>query len=95
MRSFFENKFAYIAVLCTFTCAITWNILHGAGTVESGHMFIAPDAVLQAHGPTFPPDPWDGVRIAHGPTFPPDPWDGVRIAHGPTFPPDPWDGIAG
>jgi hypothetical protein len=43
-----------------------------------------------AHGPTFPPDPWDG-KVAHGPTFPPDPWDG-KVAHGPTFPPDPWDG---
>lgn len=30
-----------------------------------------------AHGPSFPPDPWDGKTIvAHGPTFPPDPWDG-------------------
>ncbi|MGA2130781.1 MAG: hypothetical protein ABSH50_00570 [Bryobacteraceae bacterium] len=43
-----------------------------------------------SHGPTFPPDPWDG-KVAHGPTFPPDPWDG-KVAHGPTFPPDPWDG---
>jgi hypothetical protein len=43
-----------------------------------------------SHGPTFPPDPWDG-KVAHGPTFPPDPWDG-KVSHGPTFPPDPWDG---
>jgi hypothetical protein len=43
-----------------------------------------------AHGPSFPPDPWDG-KIAHGPSFPPDPWDG-KVAHGPSFPPDPWDG---
>jgi len=43
-----------------------------------------------AHGPTFPPNPWDG-KVAHGPTFPPNPWDG-KVAHGPTFPPNPWDG---
>lgn len=30
------------------------------------------------HGPTFPPDPWDG-KVSHGPTFPPDPWDGKAI----------------
>jgi hypothetical protein len=42
------------------------------------------------HGPSFPPDPWDG-KVAHGPSFPPDPWDG-KVSHGPSFPPDPWDG---
>ena len=61
MRSFFENKFAFIAVLCIFTVAMTWNILHGAGAVESGHLFVAPDDIRVAHGPTFPPDPWDGI----------------------------------
>src|SRR5436309_9144742 len=93
MRKFFENKTAFVAIFCTFTFAITWNILHGSQPIESGRSFVASEAALIAHGPTFPPDPWDGVRIAHGPTFPPDPWDGVRIAHGPTFPPDPWDGV--
>lgn len=55
----------------------------------------AAPAVL-AHGPTFPPDPWDGVRLrvrkapvvvmtAHGPTFPPDPCDGFSDP----CPPDP------
>jgi hypothetical protein len=52
--------------------------------------FAAVSAPQVSHGPTFPPDPWDG-KVAHGPTFPPDPWDG-KVAHGPTFPPDPWDG---
>lgn len=33
------------------------------------------DGLKIAHGPTFPPDPWDG-KVSHGPTFPPDPWDG-------------------
>jgi hypothetical protein len=52
--------------------------------------FAAVAAPQIAHGPTFPPNPWDG-KIAHGPTFPPNPWDG-KVAHGPTFPPNPWDG---
>lgn len=51
---------------------------------------MAASAFAAGHGPTFPPDPWDG-KVAHGPTFPPDPWDG-KVSHGPTFPPDPWDG---
>jgi len=55
----------------------------------AGYGFAA-QSIPVSHGPTFPPDPWDG-KVAHGPTFPPDPWDG-KVAHGPTFPPDPWDG---
>ena len=43
-----------------------------------------------AHGPTFPPSPWES-KVAHGPTFPPSPWES-KVAHGPTFPPSPWDG---
>ena len=93
MRKFFDSKFAFIAVLSLFTSAFTWNILQGAGATNSGHMLLAPDAVLLAHGPSVPPDPWDSVRIAHGPTIPPDPWDSVHIAHGPTIPPDPWDSV--
>jgi len=53
---------------------------------------------LGDHGPTMPPDPWDGIAALrdHGPTMPPDPWDGIAALrdHGPTMPPDPWDGIA-
>jgi hypothetical protein len=89
----FNGKFAFIAVFSVSTFAFTWNVLHGAGTTVGGHTLTASHAVLLAHGPTVPPDPWDGVRVAHGPTVPPDPWDGVRIAHGPTVPPDPWDGV--
>ena len=80
MRKFFDGKLAFIAVLFLFTCAFTWNMVHGPSAISSGQIPMAPGAVLSAHGPTFPPDPWDGVRIAHGPTFPPDPWDGVRAA---------------
>ena len=95
MRKFFENKLAFVAVLCTFTFAITWNVIHGSQPIEWGRPFVMSEAVLTAHGPTFPPDPSDGVLTAHGPTFPPDPSDGVLTAHGPTFPPDPSDGIDG
>ena len=93
MRKVFASKFAFIAVLFLFTSAFTWNIVDGAGAIVGGHILMAPDAVLLAHGPSVPPDPWDGVRIAHGPSVPPDPWDGVRIAHGPSVPPDAWDGV--
>jgi len=51
---------------------------------------MAGSAFAANHGPTFPPDPWEG-KVAHGPTFPPSPWDG-KVSHGPTFPPDPWEG---
>jgi hypothetical protein len=48
------------------------------------------------HGPTMPPNPWDGLAAVrssdHGPTMPPNPWDGLAD-HGPTMPPNPWDGI--
>jgi hypothetical protein len=93
MRRLFASKFALIAIPILFTSAFTWNLVTSAGTIVVGHGMTAPDAVLLAHGPSMPPDPWDGVRIAHGPSMPPDPWDGVRIAHGPSMPPDPWDGV--
>jgi hypothetical protein len=93
MRKFSASKLAFLAVLFLFASAFTWNMVHGAGAIVGGQILMAPDAVLLAHSPTFPPDPWDGVRLAHSPTFPPDPWDGVRLAHSPTFPPDPWDGV--
>ena len=93
MRKFFNGKSAFFAVFALFTSAFTWNTLHGAGAINSGHILLAPGVVRLAHGPSVPPDPWDGVRIAHGPSVPPDPWDGVRIAHGPSVPPDPWDGV--
>jgi len=93
MRKILDDKLAFIMVIFLFTLAFTLNAMHGAGT-SVGHTPLAlPDVTLVAHGPTIPPDPWDGVSIAHGPTIPPDPWDGVRIAHGPTIPPDPWDGV--
>ena len=93
MRRFFDSKFAFIAVLSLFTSAFTWNMVHGTGATVGGHRLVLPDVMLVAHGPSIPPNPWDGVRIAHGPSIPPDPWDGVRIAHGPSIPPDPWDGV--
>ena len=79
MRKFFDSRFAFIAVLSLFTFAFAWNMVHHDGAIDAGHLLIAPDAVLFAHGPSIPPDPWDGVRLAHGPSIPPDPWDGVRV----------------
>jgi hypothetical protein len=33
------------------------------------------------HGPSLPPDPWDGnLAVKHGPSLPPDPWDGNLAA---------------
>src|ERR1035437_7844382 len=109
MRKFFASKLAFLAVLFLFASAFTWNMVHGAGAIVGGQILMAPDAVLLAHSPTFPPDPRDagrsahsrscppdpedGVPPAHIPALPPDPWDGVRLAHSPAFPPDAWAGV--
>jgi hypothetical protein len=94
MRRFFENenKIVLFAILFLFTAAFARN--SAQGTVDNGHSMIAADSVLLAHGPSVPPDPWEGVRLAHGPSVPPDPWEGVRLAHGPSVPPDPWEGVS-
>ena len=78
MRRFFENenKVAILAILFLSTATLAWNSVQG--TVVNGHSIIAADSVLLAHGPSVPPDPWDGVRLAHGPSVPPD-RDGVSV----------------
>ena len=63
MRRFFASKYAFLLVLALFASAFSWNLAHGAGTVFGGHILL-PDMLLTAHGPTLPPDPWDGVQIA-------------------------------
>ena len=78
MTTFSQNRSVRLVVCVAITL---WMAAHAFGAVSGSQI---------CHGPTFPPDPWDG-KVAHGPTFPPDPWDG-KVAHGPTFPPDPWDG---
>jgi hypothetical protein len=93
MRRFFENRFAFLVTCTLFTSAFAWNMSHGLDGIPSRHHSQVDATELIAHGPTMPPDPWDGVNVAHGPTMPPDPWDGVNVAHGPTMPPDPWDGV--
>jgi len=95
MRRFLENKIAFAAILSLFAIGFAWNTAQGITSHASRHLLVAPDGITTtAHGPTMPPDPWEGtVTIAHGPTMPPDPWEGtVTIAHGPTMPPDPWEG---
>jgi hypothetical protein len=98
-RNILENKIAYAATVSLFTAALAWNIVHGGSHAVPAHMLLPlegsdAEVVRVAHGPTMPPDPWEGVRVAHGPTMPPDPWEGVRVAHGPTMPPDPWEGLS-
>jgi hypothetical protein len=95
-KSLLENKIAYVATVSLFTAALAWNLFHGGSSTVPGHMLLPlerPEAEFVAHGPTIPPDPWEGVQVAHGPTIPPDPWEGVRVTHGPTIPPDPWEGV--
>jgi hypothetical protein len=96
MRSFLENKAAYVATVSLFSAALAWNAVHGGSSAVPGHMLLPLDrSDVVAHGPIMPPDPWEGVRVvAHGPIMPPDPWEGVRVvAHGPIMPPDPWEGV--
>ena len=64
MRNLFARKIAFSVVLLLCASAITWNIVHGAGAIVGRQTLMAPDAMLLAHSPTVPPDPWDGVRIA-------------------------------
>jgi hypothetical protein len=94
MRKFFENKIAFATISSLFALAFALNFSQGA-TAPSG-LHARPAAMTAAmHGPTMPPNPWDGVRVGHGPTMPPNPWDGLTVAamHGPTMPPNPWDGV--
>ena len=64
MRKFFDNKFAFIAVFSMLTSAFAWNVMHGSSAASSGHFVVAPDVMmLLAHGPSLPPDPWDGVNV--------------------------------
>jgi hypothetical protein len=93
MSRFFDSKYVFVVVLSLFSFAFTLNMVRGADATANSHFLLAPNVILQAHGPSVPPDPWDGLQVAHGPSVPPDPWDGVRIAHGPSVPPDPWDGV--
>ena len=84
MRSFLENKVAYIVTVSLFTAALAWNVVHGGSSAVPGHTVLPverSEAKVQAHGPSIPPDPWEGVRVvAHGPSIPPDPWEGISLA---------------
>ena len=82
MKRFFENKIAYAAILILFTCALTWNLVHGSQAFSSPHV----PAPAIVRGELLSPTS-DAIRVAHGPTMPPD-GGMVRVAHGPTMPPD-------
>ena len=61
MSRFFKNHTMFAAIAILFL------------TVGSGLMN---PAMMVAHGPNMPPDPWDlRVTAPHGPNMPPDPWD--------------------
>ena len=63
MLRFFDSKCAFVAVLSLFSFAFTLNMVGGADATASGHFLLAPNVMLLAHGPSVPPDPWDGVNI--------------------------------
>ena len=96
---FVESRTSCVTLVLLFALALALNCFFGGSLPACTPGFINvlftadvsqhETAELIAHGPTFPPDPWEN-KIAHGPTFPPDPWEN-KVAHGPTFPPDPWE----
>jgi hypothetical protein len=93
MQRFFENKFAFAAVLLLFVMAVISNATQGGGSPARPNQWAASSAVQLAHGPSIPPDPWDWNKVQHGPSIPPDPWDWNKVQHGPSIPPDPWDWV--
>ena len=98
MHNFLNNRLAATVITLMFLAASGASMLSGSTTAFGTDRLLLPDVVTTAHGPTMPPDPWEGTGsnlVAHGPTMPPDPWEGTGsnlIAHGPTMPPDPWEG---
>ena len=65
MRQFFENKFAFIAIFLLFVAAFTWNTSQGVLAPAAGILLEDPSGpALVAHGPSMPPDPWDGTLKA-------------------------------
>jgi len=91
MSRFVGNKFMFAAIVALFAFACASNAIQGAGVLV--HTATLPaEPVNVAHGPSMPPDPWEGGLLAHGPSMPPDPWEGGLLAHGPSMPPDPWEG---
>jgi hypothetical protein len=91
MQRFFENKFAFAAVLVLFVMAMVLNATQGSSSPATPNQWASLTAAQTAHGPSIPPDPWDWNKAQHGPSIPPDPWDWQAVNHGPSIPPDPWD----
>src|SRR5436190_20724725 len=87
MKTFFANKFAFVAIFLLFAFALTWNLAHGDEALSSSHLLPAPVEALIAHGPSVPPTCDGCVQIAHGPSIPPTCDGCVLIAHGPPVPP--------
>src|SRR5437588_242311 len=87
MKTFFENKLAFVAISFLFTSALTWNVDHGSQAPLGSHLPSAPAVVEIAHGPSMPPTCDGCVRVAHGPSMPPTCDGCIRVAHGPSMPP--------
>ncbi|HVZ18317.1 MAG TPA: hypothetical protein VG897_14445, partial [Terriglobales bacterium] len=86
MHQVLNNKLIFGTILAFFVAACGANLLSGRPMPPAAHSLISPDLVVTAHGPTMPPDPWEGTTatlVAHGPTMPPDPWEGTSLKHGP------------
>ena len=80
MRRLIENHFTCVLLCALFALAMLANVAVSGTIPSSPHGVPAlVDPSLVAHGPSFPPDPWEGVQVAIGPSFPPDPWEGVSI----------------
>jgi hypothetical protein len=95
MQRFFENKLAFVAIFVLFATAVAFNASQGNESPAAANKWRTSPVTQLAHGPSIPPDPWDGLAANHGPSIPPDPWDGnSKVQHGPSIPPDPWDGLA-
>lgn len=61
MHRFFESKLAFGAVLSLFAVTFAWNVSQGIAAAVPGHMLVAPENTDLAHGPSIPPDPWEGT----------------------------------
>ncbi|MGD0499887.1 MAG: hypothetical protein ABSC23_15770 [Bryobacteraceae bacterium] len=86
------DRVTVFATLFLLALAFAGIAAQRIGPAMPGLLLTDPAPIQVAHGPTMPPNPWEGVQVAHGPTMPPNPWEGVQVAHGPTMPPNPWEG---
>jgi hypothetical protein len=61
MQNFLNNKLAFTAILLIFLAACGASMLFGSTGPINAHPLLLPEEVTTAHGPTMPPDPWEGT----------------------------------